>query len=214
MRTPIEYIKESWSIYTQKDNFLYFARIMSVLVILTTLSGYLMVYFFPRNDWYNAGFVFLALLSISINLWSNAVKNIAILKIGESELKVFKLGFKKIGTYLLISLIYSLLILSGLILVIIPGIVFGVWFSFSLFLVLDKNMNIKKSLVMSKLMVKNRFWAVLGRFVVFGLFSLVVSILFAIIPNVGELLISFFAPLFVLPFYLLYKDLSLELSKL
>ena len=46
------------------------------------------------------------------------------------------------------------------------------------------------------------------KFSVFGLFGFLISFIFGLIPYAGGILVSFLAPLFVLPSYLLYRDLS------
>lgn len=214
MKSPIEYIKEAWAIYSKKENFIHFARVMAVIVIITTSIGYLTSYYYSVDDWQNFGFIALTLLSIVVGLWSQTTQYFAILKIDESEKEIFKLGYKNIGRFLLIALVIGLIVFIGALLLIIPGIIFGVWFSFTVFLVLDQNMKIKEALKTSKLMVKGKFWKVLGRSLVFGLFTIVISILLTAIPYVGSLVVSFVAPLFMLPFYLLYRDLSAGLNDL
>jgi uncharacterized membrane protein len=208
MKTPIEYIKEAWRIYTKKENFVFFAKIMSVVVILTSAIGYLISYFYSSNEWQNAGFVILTLLSIVVGLWSQTTQYFAILKMGNKEKEIFRLGLKNILKFFLVALVVGLIALLGLVLLIIPAIIFGVWYSFSIWLVLDKNLKIGEALKTSKAMIKGRFWKVLGRSFVFGLFIFLISLIITIIPYAGSLLISFVSPLFMLPFYLLYRDLS------
>lgn len=219
MKTPIEYIKEAWAIYTKKENFIFFAKIMAVLVILSTTIGFVTSYFYPADyvqniDYSNipmvVGFVVTTLLSALVGLWSQTTGYFAILKLGSNEKEVFKLGYKNMGRFLLISFVVGLIVLGGTVLLIIPAIMFGVWYSFSILLVLDKNMRIGDALKTSKLMVKGNFWKVLGRFFVFGLFTIAISILLSVIPYVGNLLLAFIAPLFILPSVLLYRDLSVN----
>ena len=219
MKTPIEYIKEAWGIYTKKENFIFFAKIMAVLVILGAAISFVTSYFYPADYLQNAdysntpiviGFIVLSLTSAVIGIWSLTTQYYSILKMGSSEKEVFKLGYKNMWRFLLISLVVGLIVLGGTILLIIPAIIFGVWYSLSTFLVLDKNMRIREALKTSKLMVKDKFWKVLGRFVAFGLFSIIVSVFLSIIPYAGSLLLSFIAPLFLLPTYLLYRDLSVN----
>lgn len=217
MKSPIEYIKEAWKIYTKKENFVFFAKIMAVLVIATTVVGLIYNYFYPtdylkNSDFSNIpmfiGFITFSLTSLVLGLWTQTTTYFAIIKMGESEKEVFKIGYQKIGRFLLISLVIGLIILGGILLLIIPAIIFGVWYSFSTFLILDKGMKIGTALKTSKAMVKGKFWEISGRFFVFGLVSFVVSLLLTAIPYGGPLVVSFVAPLFMLPFYLLYKDLS------
>lgn len=219
MKGPVEYIKEAWAIYIKKENFVFFARIMAVLVIATTAIGLVSGYFYPTDYLQNSdftnipmfvGFLVISLVSIILGLWSQSTQYFAILKMGDPEKEIFKIGYQKIGRFLLISLVIGLIILGGTILLIIPAIIFGVWYSFSTWLVLDKNMGIKESLKVSKQMVSGKFWKILGRSLVFGLFAFLVSIVLSIIPYAGEIMLSFIAPLLLLPFYLLYRDLSIN----
>lgn len=217
IKGPIEYIKEAWGIYSKKENFIFFARIMAVLVILSSVVSYAIGYFYPADflenfDYSNVPgivtFVILSLFSIVLGLWSQSTQYFAILNIGKTEKEVFALGFRKIGRYFLISLVVGLIIFLGLILLIIPAIIFGVWYSFTTWLVLDKGMGVKEALKTSKSMVSGKFWKVLGRSFVFSMFGFIVSIALSFAPYAGTLLISFLAPLFMLPFYLMYKDLT------
>ncbi len=216
IKRPTEYIREAWKIYTKKENFIFFARIMAVLVIATSVISIITNYFYPaeylqNSDFSNIplfiGFVVISIASIIIGLWSQTTQYFSLIKMGDSEKEVFKIGYQKIGKFLLLSIVLGLIIIGGIVLLIIPAVIFGVWYSFSTFLVLDKGMGIKEALRTSKMMVKGKFWKILGRSVAFGLFSFVIAILLSIIPYAGEILLAFIAPLFLLPFYLLYKDL-------
>lgn len=208
LKEPIQYIKEAWAIYSKRENFIFFARIMAVVVIVTTSIGYVLSYYYSTDDWQNVGFIVLTLLSIFVGLWSQSAKYLAVIKMGNTEKEIFKLGYKNIWRFFLVSLVVGLIVVLGLVLLIIPAIIFGNWYLFATWLVLEKNMKIGQALKTSKAMVKGKFWKVLGRTVTFGLFAFFVSIVVVAIPYAGNLIISFVAPLFMLPFYLLYKDLS------
>lgn len=223
MKTATEYIKEAWAIYTKKENFIFFARIMAVLSIIAFTIGMVNAYIFPADylkngDFSNiplfVGFVMISIFSIVFGLWSQSTSYFSVIKIGNppagGEKDIFKIGFKKIGKYLLVTLVLGIIIFFGLILLVIPAIIFGIWYSFTLLLVLDKDMGIGEALKKSKEMVNGKFWKILGRTAIFGLFSILISIVVSIVPFVGEFAVSFLSPLFMLPFYLLYKDLSTD----
>lgn len=207
MKTATEYIKEAWAIYSKKENFIFFARIMAVLSIIAFTIGMVNGYFFPADylkdgDFSNIslfiGFIVISILSIVFGLWSQSTSYFAVIKMGEPEKEVFKIGFKKIGKYLLVTLVLGIIIFFGFILLVIPAIIFGIWYSFTLLLVLDKDMGIGEALKISKEMVSGKFWKILGRSAVFGLFSIVISIVVSIVPFVGEFAVSFLSPLFML----------------
>ena len=196
---------------------------MAVLTIVSTSLSYLIYYLYPVINWQNfefdntgmaVGFLALALLSTIFYFYSQSTTYSAILNINLSEKEIFKLGYRKMWRFLLISLIVGLIIGFGALLLIIPALIFGIWYSFSIFLVLDKELRVKEALKQSKAMVKGKFWVILGRNLVFGLFGFLISFIFGLIPYAGGILVSFLAPLFVLPSYLLYRDLSSGLDNL
>lgn len=216
MKTSIEYIKEAWGIYTKKENFIYFAKIMAVITIFSFSVSLLNNYLIPDNylkqgDFSKipllATYVALSVASIVIGLWSQSTHYLAILNMNSDERKVLNLGFKKIIKLFVISFVVGLIVVLGAVMLIVPAIMFGIWYSFSVWLVLDKNMGIREALKTSKQMTKGKFWKILGRSVIFGLFTFIVSILISIVPYFGTIVLMFVAPLFLLPYYLMYKDL-------
>lgn len=217
MKTAIEYIKDAWRIYTTKENFIFFVKIMAVITIVTTSLSYVFNYFYPVTTFENLDysntpmliiFIIFSALGFLVSLWSQTTTYYAIFRKTESEKEIFILGFKNMFKFFLISLVIGLILLLGLVLLVIPAIIFGVWYSFSILLVLDKGVRIGQALKQSKSIVSGRFWKILGRSVVFGLFSFLIVIIFSLIPYIGNMLVLFLSPLTLLPFYLLYKDLS------
>lgn len=219
MKSPIEYIKQAISIYIQKENFVFFAKIMAVLTIVSTSFGLLMGYIYPvdvfetldfSNLAYAIGFI---VLSIAISIFGIYVRSTTLISVLDTDgqvKEVFGKGYRKMWKYLLVTFVVGLIVVLGGILLIIPGIIFAVRFAFSTLLVIDKGLSVKEALKESKEMVEGDFWKVLGRFVVFGLFGVTVSVAFTYLPYAGSIIISFLAPLFLLPSYLLYKDLILQ----
>lgn len=211
MKGPIQYIKEAWVIYTKKENFIFFAKIMSVLAIISAILGYSVVYLKTQNN--DLLLICAGLLIAIFGVWLNSTQYVVVLNQNLNPKDVFKLGFKKMWRFFLISIVLGFIILAGIILLIIPAFIFGIWYSFSLFLVMDKDLKIKEALTQSKLMVKNKFWQVLGINLVFGLFGFAVGFVVGLIPYVGSVIVTFLAPLFILPSYLLYRDLSAGLQE-
>ncbi|MFZ3301305.1 MAG: glycerophosphoryl diester phosphodiesterase membrane domain-containing protein [Microgenomates group bacterium] len=212
IKSPIQYIKEAWGIYTKKENFIFFAKIMAVLVLVTTTIGFVTGYFYPEEylkngDFSNTpilvGFVVLSLVAIVTGLWTQTTTTLAVIKMNSNEKEIFKFGFRYSWKFFVASFIVGFFTVLGILL-----FVFAVWYSFAPMLVIDKNYKVSKALAESREMVRGKFWKILGRFVVFGLFSIIVTVLLSIIPYAGSLAVSFVAPLFLLPMYLLYKDLS------
>lgn len=217
MKKPTEYIREAISIYFKKENFIFFAKIMAVISLASLIVGFVSGYFYPTEgknyvDFSNMlgtfGFISISAAAFVLGIWGQTTTYISILKMGKKEKEIFSLGYKNMWKFFLASLVVGLIILGGIILLIIPAVIFGIWYSFTLILVLDKNLSIKEALSKSKKMVSGKFMKIFGRFIVFGLFSLVVSIILSMVPfNLGSLAMSFASPLFILPTVLLYRDL-------
>lgn len=218
MKKPIEYIKEAISIYFQKENFIYFAKIMAVVTLASLIVGFLGGFFYlsESNDYVikisetfrMLGYVVISLVAFILGTWGQATTYMSIFKKGESEKEIFRLGYKKMWIFFLTSLVLGLIVVGGLILLVIPAIIFGIWYSFTLMLVLDKEMPIKQALIQSKKMVQGNFMKIFGRFILFGLFGMFSSIILSLIPyNIGSLIFGFASPLFILPTILLYRDL-------
>lgn len=221
MKTAIEYIKEAWRIYTTKENFIFFARIMAVITIITTSLSYLFNYFFPVASFENLDysnipmlvtFISFSILGFLVSLWGQVTSYYAIFRKTNSEKEIFKTGLLNMFRYFITSLVVGLIILVGVVLLVVPAIIFAVWYSFSILLVLDKGVGIGQALKQSKSMVSGRFWKILGRSIIFGLFSFTIAIVFSLVPYAGNILVLFLSPLTLLPFYLLYKDLSINLE--
>jgi len=126
--------------------------------------------------------------------------------------KIWQEIFKKIKSIILVNVLVALAVLGGYILLIIPGLIFGVWFSLSMFLLLIEGKTGREALRASKNLISGYFWPLTFRIVVFTLIVSLVSIAIAAIPFVGSLA-NMAITLFVLPFsniyfYFIYKDLK------
>jgi len=121
----------------------------------------------------------------------------------------FGSGWKKYWVFLLFSVIFFLIEVLGFVLLIIPGVLFLVWFAFSRFIIIKSDLGIKEALVASRQLAKGRFWKLLGRLIVFGAFTAVLEIILSIIPfGIGSILTALAGGLFILPIYLLFKEVS------
>jgi len=220
IKGPIEYIKEAWKIYTKKENFIYFAKIMTVLTVLsaliTFLHDYLSKFVFDsqtgRFDFDNlvivVSYIFISIIFFVFFFYQSSTTYVALLNINSNIKDIFKSGFKNMGKVFLMMLALWILFLLGFLLFIIPGFIFMTWYIFAIYLVIDKKYGVNMALKESKVLVKGRFWKVFGRNLAFGLLTLLIGFITALIPQVGSILSLFIAPLFMLPYYLLYRDLS------
>ena len=117
--------------------------------------------------------------------------------------------------YLCVSLIVGLLVMLGLFALILPGLLFLVWFVTSSFVVVLEKRGIKDTLTQSREYVRGKWSPVFGRLVVLGLFLFVVISLFAFLSAVtglgesGVYIIAWLlTPLSYIYLYLLYKEIK------
>ena len=76
-------------------------------------------------------------------------------------------AFRGIQPLLIVSILQFLIVVGGMLLLIIPGILFWIRYAFAQQAVIIDKKNPKEALALSKFLVEGRFWKVLGR-LVFG----------------------------------------------
>ncbi len=87
----------------------------------------------------------------------------------------YRFGFKRLGSVILVSLLVGLAILGGLILLVIPGIIFAVLLSVSVPVLIVENRRGRAAMSRSWNLVKGHFWHALGVIFVAGIITGIVS---------------------------------------
>ena len=219
----MKYIKGAVEIFLKKKNFIYFLKIQAFLLplafisfvwsLILTFKAENLAQSLSTNPVFMFSSVLLNLLNAVIYLFVTVASIEAIRRVSEnSSLSVqeaFLVAKAKAWKFLLIGILKGAILLIGFLLLIIPGIIFSVWFAFSgMEIVLNKT-GVKESLSKSKALVIRRFWPVLGKLFVIGIFVTVLQIIFTILPyGIGNLMSPVFGILFLLPIYLLFKELE------
>jgi len=80
------------------------------------------------------------------------------LKLGEAFRRCWSYCLRVFGA----AVLTALAVLGGLILLIIPGIIFGLWFSLSAFVIIDQNVGVIEGMKRSKALVQGRLIDMLG----------------------------------------------------
>jgi hypothetical protein len=93
------------------------------------------------------------------------------------------LSKNKIGGLFLVGLLTGLAIMGGFILLIIPGIIFLVWFALSSYVYVYEGIGGTEALKRSKYYVSGRWGAVFWRFFFLFIISVVISIVIGIITG-------------------------------
>lgn len=222
---PITLIKQALTIFFKKENLIYLLKINLFILPLSILSRLLGYSIGPNTDLSNPTNIIQTVLVAIVNLayvlvyvWviASGIEAVRRIIMGEplDVPSTFKVGWKKYIKFSLLGLSLFLIVSAGFILLIIPGVIFIIWFTFSKYMIIDSEIGIKDALIKSKQLVTGRFFQVFGRVLVFGLFSMLTQITISLIPYVGVHLLELLGLMFVLPSYLLYEELTVgkELS--
>lgn len=224
---PIDLIKKSIQIFFKKENFVYFLKIYAILIPFAVFFLYQdslinlntanlslneASALFSKYGWLFGVGVLINLAYLIVSFWVSAAAIMAVSGVvtGPSipVREVFSFAWKRLWAFSLLGILVSLIIGLGFVMLIVPGILFLVWFNFSAFELITRGKGIKESLGGSKKLVSGRFWKVLGRLLVFGLFSALAGLLLSAVPYLGSIISAVFGALFILPYFLLYKELS------
>ena len=87
----------------------------------------------------------------------------------------YRFGFKRLGSVILVSVLVGLAVIGGLILLVIPGLIFLFFLSVSVPVLIVENRRGTDAMSRSWNLVKGHFWHVVGVLVVAGLITGVIS---------------------------------------
>ena len=217
LSSPFDLIKKAVNIFAKRENLIFLVKIyipVAVLSAFSVIESYLPASIKNSNSiWLIIGVVLLQILFLFVGVFVTASGIIALGKVvdgGElSVKKTFKSGWKIYWIFLLLSIVLTLVYVFGFVLLIVPGVLFIVWFAFSRFIAIEKGLGVKPALLKSKELVKGIYWKILGRLLVFGAFAMVIQMILSGVPyGAGSIVSSLCGGLYMLPLYLLYKEIS------
>ncbi len=121
-----------------------------------------------------------ALVAVVILMIVNSMGQIALIKAivldGKAKTnELIKTSWGLAGRFILLQLLVGLVILLGLVLLIIPGIIFSIWFMFSSYVLVTENIGGIAALKRSRSYAKGKFWGILGRVSLLTLVILLIS---------------------------------------
>jgi hypothetical protein len=112
--------------------------------------------------------ILLLVLSISmiiIQFWSQAALIYAIKDSAENIgiKESYRRGWHKIRSFFWVSILSGFIIMGGYMFFIIPGIIFAIWFSLALYIVITEDLKGMDALLKSREYVRNYWWSVFWR---------------------------------------------------
>jgi hypothetical protein len=220
---PIEIIKSSLSIFIEKQNLLYLLKIVllnfGVTLVLILPIMFISGLFSQEPPIQTIGpattiFIPTIVLIAAVVIWGFLMQATLVVAVsGVVDGKIIgvkdtvRIAWGKLKRYFLTNLLAGLIIFVGFIFLIIPGIIFMVWYSFSQYIVINQDVGPIEALKQSKRLVSGYFWPVVGRLLGLTLFFIIVQIVLGLIPIVGPLVVAALAPYYVLAPYLLFDSL-------
>ncbi len=120
-----------------------------------------------------------------------------------------KIGVNRFFPYLGVVIPTAIVTFAGLILLVIPGIIVGVYLMFVSYVFIAEDKRGLDALRRSRDLVRGHFWQVFGRTLLLGLLFAVIAISVSLIQVVGPVIVSLILPpISTIYFYYLYKSLS------
>lgn len=153
--------------------------------------------------------IILGIVVFVINLWAPLALLYAIKerdqKIGIKE--SFTKAWHKILSYWWISILVGLITIAGFILLIIPGIIFSIWFSLVAYVLVSEGLKGRKALSRSKQLVKGYWFKVFWRLLVLNMIIFLIAYIVGLIPFLRNIIYLFIAPFSVIFSFLIYENL-------
>lgn len=159
--------------------------------------------------------------AVYISLWSQVALFQAIINAGEriGFKEAFKRSRSKIGAFFWVSLLESLVVAGGFILLIIPGIIFAVWFIFANIIYMDEGTRGTAALAKSREYTRGIWGKIAGRMLAFSLIWIGIYIALGILSAffkdgkiaaniLTQALSVIMAPLFTIYAVLIYKNIK------
>ncbi|HSR88769.1 MAG TPA: hypothetical protein VLK22_00005 [Candidatus Udaeobacter sp.] len=172
LKSPTEIIVDSWNLY--KKNWRGFLPFIIMLFLPTlilsaigTISLYLSVYLPSAALFSNIIIMLVFAASMVFAIWvTTALARTILDSLVGNQIKwkeTFSTSSALIWPVILVSLLITLSVIGGTLLLIIPGIIFAVWYTFASYAVILDGAKGLNALRASKALVVGRWWAVAGR---------------------------------------------------
>jgi len=208
-------LKRTWQVYkTRLGTFLGIMVFPVIVNIVFLIAGSALITLGPIL--FFTIFLLIA-IAIIIALWAQVSLLYAV---KEREIKIgivesFRRGWPKIISFFWISLLTGFITVGGFLLLIVPGIIFAVWFAISRVVLVSEDFRGMNALLRSKQLVAGYWGKVFWRLIVIGIIVIVIylGIAFPVIFSVGKLvgnIIGSIIPLFLTPFLVTYSFLIFE----
>lgn len=218
-----ELLKQTFQIYKSRIGVFLGIAVISFLASLLFIPFFLLLLFFGLSFvvFYKSLSIVLLLFIILIiivlgvavfiaNLWASIALLYAVKerdqKIGIKE--SFAKAWHKILSYWWISILVGLITMLGFLLLIIPGIIFSIWFSLAAYVLVSEDLKGMKALSRSKQLIKGYWWKIFWRFLVLGFVVFLFVFITGFIPFIRNIIYILTMPFSVIFSFLIYENLK------
>jgi hypothetical protein len=220
MRTEIanfaQLLRTSWDQYKQRALPLLAVILIStvvvgglfmVLMLGISMGGAMLAHFTDERTatWLVillAGILLLVL--IVLIFWVQTTLFVLVVKEELGIIEAFQAGWDYLWPMAWVLTLASGILISGFALGVLPGILFTVWFTFGMYVLLEEDRRGMEALLASREYVRGHWWNIFGKVLALWLLSAVVGL----IPFIGQIFSLLFAPFFLLFLLAAYRDLK------
>lgn len=192
----VDLLKQSWNIY--KANFKIFVKLVALSIaflLLVVLCGAVLLALLAQGG-FSLVLIIVAIVSVIIimvtQVWVQislllAVKSILAGEETSSARVLLSKAKPFILPFVVLSLITMFITLGGYMLFVIPGVLFAIWFSFSMFVLVEEKWRGMEALLASRDYIKGYVLKVFVRWLLFGIIAWLITSLVPIIFEVLDL---------------------------
>ncbi len=231
--SPREILNEAWSLYKLRFKIFLGVALIPSLILILLFALFVILGFFSLglkstilNYLLIVVFVFIFIIAIFLQFWGRAALIYAIKDSGENIgiKESFRRGKGKIYQVFIVSLLSGLITMGGFLLFGIPGIIFLVWFTFAMFVVIEEDLKGMNVLLKCREYVRGYWWKVFWRNLYIGGIVMAIGLVFKIFESmfsflnlpalenlislVNVIVVVILAPLTTIYQYLVYKNIK------
>ncbi|MEI6627405.1 MAG: hypothetical protein WCL61_02315 [bacterium] len=203
LTSPLRILQQTWQTY--KKHWLLYASILLLPNVLMWPLNFvgdyigqsesLVVYFWSLvvagdliSNWLIGGIIiYLILLAIVILVvfWAQISLIVVINQVDKVTdwKQAFLISKAKIWSFAGTSVLQTLIVVGGLLLLVVPGFIWGIWYAFVPYVVICEGLVNMPALRQSKKYVAGRFWAVVWRLVFIAVVGMVLGLIFNLLQR-------------------------------
>ncbi|MDI6602948.1 MAG: hypothetical protein QME57_02385, partial [Patescibacteria group bacterium] len=213
---------QAWIIYKQRLGTFLGVMVIPILIMIARVvvlgGGFLGVNLLSSK--FAAGGIGLFLIVLAIifflvvslsQIWGQTALLYAIKdsQEGIGIVEAYRRGWHKILSYLWVSLLVGFITMGGFLLFVVPGIIFAVWFSLAVFVLIAEDLKGMNALLKSREYVRGKWGGVFWRFLFLGVLLLTIALIPILIFGLlkipfGEEISRFVIGVFLTPLIMTY----------